>query len=100
LKEIEYERQLDTDARLRVQYQVSRGRVVRFTVQLEVLIDDQWEPVVRYDTAHQFAHRDLYRPGRRVIKTDLKITFEEALSYALNDLRDNWESYRDRFLKS
>lgn len=99
MKDIEYERQLDINTRMRAQYRVTRGRVSRFMVQLEVLAEDQWQPVVRYDTAHRFAHRDLYRLGGQVIKTDLKMTFEEALSYALRDLRDNWESYRNRFLK-
>jgi len=75
------------------------GRVTRFTVQLEVLAEGQWQPVVRYDSSHRFAHCDLYRPGGQVIKRDLKMTFEEALTYSLSDLRDNWESYRDRFLR-
>jgi hypothetical protein len=67
-------------------------------VQLEVLAGDKWQPVVRYDTSHRFAHCDLYRPGGRVIKTELRMTFEEALTHALNDLREKWESYRDEFL--
>ncbi len=40
-----------------------------------------------------------YLPIGPVIKTDLKMNFEEALTHALHDLRDNWESYRDIFLK-
>lgn len=73
--------------------------MARFTVQLEVMVESQWQPVVRYDTSHRFAHCDIYRPGGQATKTDLKMTFEEALTHALNDLRDNWELYRDRFLK-
>jgi len=99
LREIEYERQLDINTRMRAQFRVARGQVSRFTVQIEVLAKNQWKPVVRYDTAHRFAHCDLYEPGGQVIKTELKMTFEEALTHALKDLRDNWESYRDKFLK-
>lgn len=99
MREIEYERRLDFDARLRAQYRVSRGRVVQFTVQLEVLRESQWLPVIRYDTAHHFAHRDSYEPNGRRIKMDLNMTFEEALSFAIQDLRDRWESYRDEFLQ-
>lgn len=84
---------------MRVQCQVNRARVIRFTVQLEVLAEGQWRPVVRYDTAHRFAHCHWYRPSGKVIKMDLKMAFEEALTQALNDLRDNWELYRDRFLR-
>jgi hypothetical protein len=84
---------------MRAHYRVTRGRVTRFTVQLEVMAEGRWQPVVRYDTSHRFAHCDIYRPGGRATKTDLQMTFEEALTHALNDLRENWESYRERFLR-
>lgn len=99
LRDIDYERQLDIDARLRVQYRISRGRVVQFVAQLEILNEGEWRSVIRYDTAHRFAHRDSHELSGRQTKTELKMTFEEALSFALQDLRDNWESYRDRFLR-
>jgi hypothetical protein len=83
---------------MRARYRIVGGRVSRFTVQLEVLAGGEWRPVVRYDTSHRFAHRDLYRARGRAVKSDLKMTFEEALTYALDDLRDNWESYREKFL--
>jgi hypothetical protein len=46
----------------------------------------------------RIAHRDLYRRRGRVVKSDLKMNFEEALTHALDDLRDNWESYKEKFL--
>ena len=98
LRDIEYERQLDFDTRMRARYHVARGRVSRFIVQLEVLLEEQWRPVVRYDTSHRFAHKDLYRRRGRVVKSDLKMSFEEALTRTLDDLRDNWETYREEFL--
>ena len=98
MRDIEYERQLDFDARMRARYHVARGRVSRFIVQLEVLLEEQWRPVVRYDTSHRFAHKVLYRRRGRVVKSDLKMSFEEALTHALDDLRDNWETYREEFL--
>ena len=98
MRDIEYERQLDFDARMRARYRVTRGRVSRFIVQLEVLLAGKWSPVVRYDTSHRFAHRDLYRRSGRAVKTDLRMSFDVALTYALDDLRDNWEMYRNEFL--
>ncbi len=80
MRDIEYERPLDVNTRMHAQYRVTRGRVTRFVVQLEVLLEGRWQPVVRYDTAHRFAHCDLYQPNGQVIKTDLKMTFEEALT--------------------
>lgn len=98
MRDIEYERQFDVDARMRARYRVARGRVSRFIVQLEVLLEGKWKPVIRYDTSHQFAHRDLYRRRGRVVKSDLKMSFEDALTHALDDLRENWETYREKFL--
>ena len=56
--------------------------------------------VVRYDTAHGFAHRDLIWPSGKVDKTPLFMqTFNEALDFAEADLRSNWESYVENYLK-
>ena len=48
-----------------------RGRIVFFRVQLETLVGKTWMPVVRYDTAHGFAHRDLLDKRGHAIKTPL-----------------------------
>ncbi|MGH7800718.1 MAG: DUF7718 family protein [Thermodesulfobacteriota bacterium] len=96
--EIEYERQHDIDARMRAEYKSRKGQITSFIIQLEVLFKDEWKPVVRYDTAHGFAHRDLYHRSDRTTKTELNMSFNDALTYALNDIRDNWELYRRNFL--
>jgi hypothetical protein len=57
-------------------------------------------PVVRYDTAHGFTHRDTFRGDSRIEKTPLSIgDYSTALTFAELDLRSNWEPYRERFLK-
>jgi hypothetical protein len=61
---------------------------------------DQWHPIVRYDTAHGFAHRDLINRRGDVTKTPLFINdYNDALAFAESDLKANWEIYRERFLK-
>ena len=69
-------------------------------VQYEIFFRNKWHPVVRYDTSHGYAHKDLmYADGRKekisLLFTDLNI----CLTYAENDLRANWKFYRERFLK-
>ena len=71
--EIEYERQLDVNAKIRAEYKSRKGQITSFIIQLEVLFKDEWKPVVRYDTAHGFAHRDLYNRRGRVTKTELNM---------------------------
>lgn len=80
-------------------HETQRGRVVSFMVQLEVLVEGEWKPVVRYDCAHGYAHRDRYNLQGEQQKEDLAMNFEEALTFADEDLDDQWETYRERYLK-
>jgi hypothetical protein len=57
-------------------------------------------PVVRYDTAHGFVHRDLLDKKGRAVKTPVfNQDLNEALTFAENDLKANWLSYRKRFME-
>jgi hypothetical protein len=71
----------------------------RFTAQLEINIDDQWHPVVRYDNAHGFSHRDTLHPDgtqekTRVFVGDTSTTF----TFAVRDMRTNWQTHCSRYL--
>lgn len=45
-------------------YHVSNAReIVEFRIQLEILVDEEWYPVVRYDTSHGSPHRDILHPN-------------------------------------
>lgn len=83
---------------MQVWHRVEKGHVRGFTVQLEVLFEDQWTPVVRYDTAHGFAHRDLYIKDGRQFKTPLGMDFNYARTFAQKDIFMNWQEYRRIFL--
>ena len=75
----------------------SGSRILSFRVQYEALIDGTWMPVVRYDTAHGFAHRDLVARDGAVTKTPLfNQSLNEALTFAESDLKTNWSLYRKR----
>jgi hypothetical protein len=63
-----------------------------------VLCETQWTPVVRYDTAHGFAHRDLYTRQGKQFKTPLGMDFNQARTFAQRDLLVNWQEYRRIFL--
>ena len=76
--------------------------VVSFVVQLEVRhpVHGMWLSILRYDTAHGFAHRDQLHPDGRQEKTPLPIEdYNQALNYAEADLVDHWQMYRQRFLE-
>ena len=91
---------LPDDCRLRHWHRQARKRVLEFVVQLEYWTGQEWEPIVRYDTAHDVVHRDLYRPGRAVEKMPMGLAdLNEALTIAERDLKANWRLYRDRYVK-
>jgi len=90
---------LDDKNALRVRFELEHGEVVMFVVQLECLfMDSQWIPVVRYDTAHGFAHCDRMHPHKDVEKTEMRVRdFNEGLTVAMFDLTINWSEYRRRY---
>jgi hypothetical protein len=63
---VEFRRLLENDNALRVHFEIERAEIYSFVVQLECFWKGKWKPVVRYDTAHGFAHRDKMVPGNRV----------------------------------
>lgn len=54
--------------RLRVYARKEKGQIFQFVVQYEALIFGDWKPIVRYDTAHGFAHKDIIKASGEVIK--------------------------------
>lgn len=99
LKTRTYVYDLSADCRRRHTHTRWQGRVLSFAVQLEVFVGGQWRAVLRYDTAHGFVHRDLLHADGTVEKTPVgKQSSDEALSFAEEDLRENWRLYRGRFL--
>jgi hypothetical protein len=54
--------------------------------------------VVRYDTAHGFAHCDrLYPYGKSARSTMATKDYNEVLTFAIDDLVSNWSEYRRRY---
>ena len=97
--EKEYIIPYNEDARKRHYHKTTRGKVVKFVVQLEVMYDKGWKEVIRYDCAHGYAHRDSYNIHGKQTKEELNLTFEEALTLADDDIDGNWETYKNKFLE-
>lgn len=98
MRTVQFRNLLDNQTALRVKFELQQREVVAFTVQLECLLDNQWQPVVRYDTAHQFAHRDTLHPTAQTQKERLAVqNYNEALTFSIADLTQNWQKYIDRY---
>ncbi len=95
----EYVVPLGENARKRHYHETERGRVISFAVQLEVFVDKEWKVVIRYDSAHGFAHIDKYYIDGRKAKKEIHLKLSEALTVADEDIKENWKTYRDAFLE-
>lgn len=99
-KRIEYVIRIGHLDRYRHFHITERGKIVFFRLQYETKVKNTWYPVVRYDTSHGFAHRDLMSMKGEVKKTPLfKQDYNDALTFAENDLKSNWVYYKRRFLE-
>ncbi len=77
----------------------NRGEVRKFTVQLEVLIGEEWLSVVRYDNAHGEAHIDPKGVTYDKVWLNLREPFNEAFTLAESELKRTYERHLARFLE-
>jgi hypothetical protein len=102
MKEIAYEIFLDEKdlEKLRIRIHTNKGQVLDVVVQYESLINRKWTPIIRYDCAHGFFHRDeLYSKGLKEKQVISITSLKDAVSYAEQDIKDRWEFYKERYLK-
>lgn len=69
---------------------------------LEILIGEEWTPVVRYGTAHEEAHIDYINPKGvtfEKIWLSLHAPFNTAFTLAENDLKASYLDHRERFMR-
>lgn len=100
MRVVEFHRYLNEDSALRVRFELDQGVVLKFVVQLECRFAKigRFTPVVRYDTVHGFAHCDRFHPYEKSSKvTTPTQDYNEALTFAIDDLVKRWRFYRRRF---
>ena len=94
---------LDHETRIRTRMTTNRrGEITVCTLQLEFLVDDEWLPAVRYDTAHDEAHNDLIDPsGVEYDKIWLGESqpFNMLFTLAEDELEEDAAEHRQRFFR-
>jgi hypothetical protein len=99
IKETKFTVMLTPEDRYRHRHARFRGNVLSFVVQYETRLEGKWLPVVRYDTEHGFAHRDLFDKKANKKKTPMFTEdYNEALTFAEYDIKSNWKIYKKAFL--
>lgn len=110
MADTEYEEWLEyPHARLRFELDTDQGKVRQFVVQLEYCLDDEWEPVVRFDHDPQAeqghdireegVHLDVYRDGEkyRVERGFPPVPLSHAPRYRKSYVEDHAGRLLERF---
>ena len=85
--------------RLRCAYKRQGKNIIQYTAQLELFHEGVWKPIVRYDNAHGFCHRDNIHPDGTQDKIAMFIgTANETFTRAVKEIQSNWESHVARYL--
>ncbi|HLA37087.1 MAG TPA: hypothetical protein VJZ02_01325 [Candidatus Brocadiales bacterium] len=92
-KKVEYVVILEDGVRKRHYHEREKGKVAAFAVQIEVLVNNQWMPIIRYDASHGSAHVDRFYLDGRKEKIPLGLSFTSAVALADWDINNNWKSY-------
>ena len=99
MKEVRFTVMLTREDRYRHHHVRFRKDVLSFVVQYETKVEEKWLPVVRYDTRHGFAHRDLLdKKGEKQKTPILAKDYSEALTFAEYDIKSNWKMYKQHFM--
>jgi len=89
---------LTADDEIRIMIERAGKEVVEFAVQYLARIQGEWQPVVRFDTAHGRPHMDVSHPDGTQETRDLRFeSYSIALTYAIRNIQERWEFYRERF---
>lgn len=86
--------------RMRVKFMKEKGFIVDLVIQFEAFINHKWHPIVRYDCAHGFFHRDLMMPNGDKEKKAIEMPeLNTAFAFARQDIEDKWKWYKEKYIK-
>ncbi|MBM3131186.1 MAG: hypothetical protein FJ009_21505 [Chloroflexi bacterium] len=90
-------RRSETDL-IHVVFDRENDHIARFSVQYLAFLQNEWRPVVRFDTAHGRAHMDISHPDGSQDTRELHTQdYQVALAWAVQELKERWEFYRERY---
>ena len=81
-----------------VRIEVLNGQILAFAVRL-MLESDPDKNIARYDTAHNYPHRDVLGRRKGLLRKDWLegINLKKALEIAIDDFKNNYERYHQIF---
>ena len=102
IKEIKFLYSLseELEDRLRVSALKRKCRILKFVVQYEAFIENKWRAIIRYDTSHGFAHKDIMHYDGEQEKQPLYFPdLNIAFTFAIQELKISWRWYKMAYEK-
>lgn len=94
----EYKQTFTVNDLLLVEFERIGSSIIKFSVQYIARINEEWQSIVRYDTAHGYAHTDISHPDGTQETRELKgNSYREALAIAIAEVKLRWEFFRERY---
>jgi len=88
----------DLEDRIRISAFKEKKKIIKFVVQYESFIRQKWRPIIRYDTSHGFAHKDIIHPNGKEEKQPLYFpNYTTAFTFAIQDLKISWQWYKNGY---
>lgn len=101
IKETKFISELSINTQSYIYFEVEKGQVIHFVVKLSSMFEDKKYEIIRYDSGHNCPHKDILNKNGQVIRkvwlNDLNN--KEALTKAIDDIDNNFETYIERFKK-
>lgn len=102
MKHVEYVHLLPPTDKVRVRFKKDWGRVLSFAVQYYALVKGQWRSIIRVDTVHGFAHKDIYHylHGKKytILLSENLRDYNNLLNESVRDIKQNFERIKRNYL--
>ena len=92
---------IDDLYRIIVYLKTENGQITNFVVKLEFFYETKWMEVERFDCFHDCIHKDILgmnKIKKRTIWYKHLTSYKDGLNVAINDFRENYLFYIERFL--
>ena len=100
MKEKEFIRYISDKDRIRQKIYLEKGKVTKFVVQYESFLQNIWQSIIRYDTAHGYFHKDILDPDGSKVQGKINcFTLNDALTFAEQDIIRNWTVYKNTYIE-
>ena len=91
---------LSDEDKLFVRFCLKKGKIAEFVLQYYTKTPKGWRTVIRYDTSHGYAHKDVYAYSKRgkIRHEAMGDEFSSIFTAALEDIKTHWKELKENYM--